>query len=335
MEWKDLERLPPAAGDDWQARRVGGRLIRGLAAVEAAVAKWHPLDPLMVSPPGSERFLPVLQIAALRLQAHAALRRKHIMSIIVLLAVAVLLVVSGYLAGRESALRAGAMAFAVAAFVTVDYHVVVRRIDALAERAQFALWVCRAGVRHALVWAAVMLVVGGLQLYAEARFGGTEALLLELGAVRERVGDEPWRVMVGPWLHGSGTHWFANFAMLSFAALLAGPLLRAPATAALLIGSSCLSALVSLALEATSPSAVYLGISAGILALLGWCAGAALRRPASFPRGFAVTVAGFALLNVLIAALAVPSASNFGHAAGLGLGVLVGVVLPPADRRTA
>ena len=333
MEWKDLERLPTAGGDTWQARRIGGRLIRGQLAVEAAVAKWHPLDPLMVSPPGSPRYLPVLHVEALRQRVHAALRRRHIAAIIALLVTAAILVASGYFAGRASALRAGAMAFALVAFLLLDYHVAVRRIDALAERALFAIWVCRSGVRHALAWAAALIVIGALQRYAEGQYGGTEALLIELGAVRELVGREPWRVVIGPWLHGSAAHWLANFAMLSFASLLVGPLLRAARAAALLIGGSTFGALVSLAIEATSPSDVYLGISAGIFALLGWCAGAAMRRPASFPQGFAVSVAGFALLNIAIAALAAPTASNAGHAAGLGLGVLVGLAFPPSCRR--
>lgn len=335
MEWRDLERLPHATPQSWEARRIGGRVIQGKAAIEAAVAKWHLLDPLMVSPPGHGRFLPVLHVEELRWRAHRALIRRHALSIAVLLAAAALLVVSGYVAGRESAVRAGMMALALAAFVAADHHLVVRRIDALAERALFALWVCRAGARHALAWSAALLVVGALQLYAEARLGGHEALLAAYGAVRGLMVAEPWRIVVGPLLHGSLPHWLTNFAMLAVAAAITGPLLGGVRAAAVLLCGSCCGAVASFAFEATSPWDVYVGISAGIFALLGWCAGAALRRPTQFPSGFAVTAASFALLNVALAWIAAPAASNAGHVAGTAFGFLAGVCFPSPSRLRA
>src|SRR5690606_30191901 len=95
MNWRDLDPLPQANTDAWEARRMGGRPILGKAAVDAAVAKWHLLDPLMVSPPGSPRFLPVLHVEEYREPAHRALLRKQFASVGLLAAVAVLLIVSG------------------------------------------------------------------------------------------------------------------------------------------------------------------------------------------------------------------------------------------------
>lgn len=333
MDWRDLNALPRATAESWEARRVGGRLTRGKAAVDAAVAKWHLLDPLMVSPPGSARFLPVLHVEEYRHGAHRKLLRRHLASIAMLFAVAALLMVSGYLAERATALRAGAMAFTVAAFVAADYHLVIKRIEALSERALFALWICRAGTAYTLASAAAMLLVGGAQWYAEARLGGHEALLSALGAVHASVGSEPWRLLVGPFLHADLTHWLTNFAMLAIAGAIAGPLMSAARFAALFLGGSSFGALVSLLFEATAPTDVYVGVSAGIFALLGWCAGAAARRPASFPSRFAVTAASFALLNIAMGAFASPGASNVGHIAGVALGFVWGVSFPPPCRR--
>jgi membrane associated rhomboid family serine protease len=221
------------------------------------------------------------------------------------------------------------MAFMIAVFVGADY-LVLRRIDALTERALFVLWICRFGALHALLWSCAMLIVGGLQLHAEARLGGHDALLSAFGAVRQLVGDEPWRVVVGPFLHGNVVHWLGNLAMLAVASAIVGPLMPAWRAVALFVCASSFGAVVSFAIEATSPDAAYVGVSAGIFALLGWCVGAAVRRPAGFPRGFIVTATGFAVLNVALAALAAPTASNAGHIAGLALGLLWGVVLPPA-----
>lgn len=309
-------------------------MIRGKAAVDAAVAKWNLLDPLMVSPPGSARFLPVLHVEEYRQRAHRSLLRKHLASIALFVVLAAVLVVSGQIGERDAATRAGAMAFVIAAFFGADY-LVLRRIDALSERALFMLWVCRVGALHALAWSCVMLVVGGLQVYAEARLGGHEALLYAYGAVRQLVGDEPWRVIVGPFLHGNLAHWLGNFAMLAVASAIVGPLMSAGRAVALFVCGSSFGALVSFSIEATSPNAAYVGISAGIFALLGWCAGAAVRRPASFPRGFIVPAVGFAALDVVLAALAAPAASNAGHVAGLVLGLLWGAFLPPSCRGRA
>lgn len=332
MNWRDLERLPPADAETWEARRFGGRRVSGKAAVDAAVARWNPLDPLIVSPAGSARFLPVLHIEEYRHRVHRALRRKHIASIAVLLALGALLVASGYAADRASAIRAGALAFVVGAFVLADYYLVVRHVDALAERALFVVWIFRRGAIHALLWSGAMLAVGGVQLYLETRLGGREALLVAFGAVRSLAAEEPWRIVVGPFLHGSVAHWLTNLAMLALASAVAGPLLSAARTLALFITASSVGALASLAVEATAPSDVYVGVSAAIFALLGWCAGAGLRRPASFPSRFAATAAGFALLNVTLAWLAAPSSSTAGHVAGMLLGLLAGFIVPPACR---
>jgi len=330
MSWRDLDRLPPAETTSWEARRIGGRRIVGKAAVDAAVAKWNPLDPLVVSPAGSSRFLTVLHVDEYRNRVHEALRRKHVASIAVLLVLGVLLAASGLVADRASAVRAGTVALVVGAFVLADYYLVVRHIDALAERALFIVWIVRRGAMHTLIASVALLAIGGLQLYAEMRVGGREALLVAIGAVRGLAADEPWRIVVGPFLHGSVTHWLTNFAMLAVGSAIAGPLLSGARPAVLFVCGSTFGALASLAVEATAPSDVYVGVSAGIFALLGWCAGAALRCPASFPSRFAVTAGGFALLNVTLAWLAAPSSSTAGHVGGMLLGVLAGLFVPPA-----
>lgn len=332
MEWRDLERLPQATKGVWEARRIGGRLIRGKDAVDAAVTKWNLLDPLMVSPPGSARFVPVLHAEEYCHRAHRALLRKHAVSFAVLLGTALLLVISGYVAERPTALRAALMAFALALFLAVDYQVVLRRIEALRDRSLFILWVCRAGLPHALLTVGLMALAGSLQLYLARRSGGQTPLLETYGAVRAFVGDEPWRIVVGPFFHGSLAHWLTNTAMLAAASAIAGPLMRGPRALVLLLCGSTFGALASLLVEATAPTDVYVGVSGGIFALFGWCVGATIRRPALFPSGFAVTAVAFTLLNLAAAPLASANVSHAGHVAGLALGLLIGLAFPPRCR---
>ena len=332
MEWRDLERLPQATKGAWEARRIGGRLIRGKSAVDAAVAKWNLLDPLMVSPPGSARFVPVLHVEEYCHRAHRALLKKHAVSFAVLIGITLLLAISGYVAERPQALRAAMMALAVALFIAVDYHVVLRRIEPLRERTLFILWVCRAGLAHGLLALGMMAAAGGLQLYFARLVGGQTPLLETYGAVRALAVDEPWRIVVGPFLHGSVAHWLTNVAMLVAANAIAGPLMRGPRSLLLLLCGSTFGALVSLLVEATAPTDVYVGVSGGIFALFGWCIGASARRPALFPSGFAVTATSFALLNLAAAPLASANVSHAGHISGLALGVLAGLAFPPRCR---
>ncbi|HEX7081880.1 MAG TPA: rhomboid family intramembrane serine protease [Gammaproteobacteria bacterium] len=331
MSWRDLERLPRAAGDEWQARRGGGRIIVGKREVDAAVAKWHPLDPLLIARPGGGRFLPVLEIPELRDPARRGLLRKQLWAIAVLAVLACVFAMSAYFGAGAQPLRAAGMALAVAAFAAADYHLVLKRLEALRERALFVLWITEKARVHVLGWSAVMIAAGALQLYGE-RKAGHEALVLEYGTVFERIREgEIWRLVVGPFLHSGLDHWFMNFVMLVLGGAIAGPLLGAAVVGVFLAGSTA-GALTVLALSEPLGFDAYLGVSAGIFALYGWCAGAAAREPHAFPMRFAVTAFAFAVLNVLIAWLGNPNSSNVGHCAGLLCGLVWGAALPPRPR---
>jgi membrane associated rhomboid family serine protease len=199
----------------------------------------------------------------------------------------------------------------------------------LTERALLTLWVAEKGRVYACAWAGVMLVAGISQIYGESLAGGRDALVLGVGVVHRLVlQGELWRLVVGPFLHASFLHWLGNFVMLTFVGAIAGALLGRASALVFLLGSSC-GALAGTACSVFTHADAYVGVSAGIFALMGWCAGAAFRRPCLFPIAFRWTASCFALLSVAAAWLTNPNASNIGHVAGALFGLLGGAAFPP------
>lgn len=335
MDWRNLERLPEAMGEAWQARRGRGPIIADKGSIDAAVSRWTLLDPLLISRPGAGRFLPVLAIEEYREAAQRSLKRRQAAMIAALSLLACVLALSGWAADRPSALRAALASLAIAGFAALEYQLVIKRPDVLFDRALLTLWVVDRGRTYALGWTAVMLVAGALQLGGEYVLGGHEPLVLAIGAVNARVLDgEVWRLVVGPFLHAGPAHWLGNLALLVFSGAVAGALLGR-ASIALLVGASTVGALVSTLLSDPARLEAYVGISAGIFALLGWCAGAAIRRPQRFPGHFAATALGFSVLAFVGVWLLNPGASNLGHITGLAAGVAFGLLAPYRAPREA
>jgi membrane associated rhomboid family serine protease len=327
MEWRNLDRLPEGSGETWQARRGRGRVFADKRAIDAAVAKWNLFDPLMICPPGGRRFLPVLAVEEYRETAQRALLRRQLVGVGMLLLLAGGLAVSAWITGRPRSLNAAFVALVVAGFAVLEYQVSLKRPEALFDRAMLGLWVADRGRAYAVGWSAAMLAAGALQLVGLHVLGGQEALLLKLGAVHDRIlGGELWRLLIGPFLHADAFHWLTNLACLIFAGAVSGALLGR-ASILLFLAASSGGALAS-ALLSGSAVEVYVGVSAGIFALLAWCGGAALRRPHAFPRYFAATALGFLAVSLISAWVLNPEASNVGHAAGLVFGFAWGVACP-------
>jgi membrane associated rhomboid family serine protease len=327
MDWRNLERLPEGSGEMWQARRGRGRVFADKRAIDAAAAKWTLLDPLMICPPGGRRFLPVLAVEEYRETAQRSLKRRQLVAIGVLLLLASVLAVSAWTIDRPRALNAAFVALVVAGFAVLEYHVSIKRLDALFDRAMLGLWVADRGRAYAIGFIVTMLVAGGLQLVGQHVLGGHDALVMKLGAVHAAILDgEAWRLLVGPFLHADAVHWLTNLVVAAFAGALTGALLGPASIALFVAGSSC-GALAS-ALLASPDVQAYVGVSAGVFALLAWCAGASLRRPLWFPRQFAATAIGFLAVNIVGAWVVNPGASNIGHAAGIIVGLAWGLTFP-------
>lgn len=323
MNWRTLKDFPAVSGDDWRARKGRGRLVSGKAAVSKVVARWYPLVPLLVSEPGSRQFLPVMQSETFRAVAHRAAIRAQKQSIAISVATAAFFGLLGYLQGNPRTAVVVSVAMIMSLFLALDYWLVTRRIDALTERALFSVWVHRKGRVDAMLWIGTMLLAGGIQLLGQSALGGLEPLVRTWGIVYESVlQGEWWRVATGPFFHSGIAHWGANTVLLTFIGTIIGGISRRSGVSVFLLGS-----VAGVAASIASPGATdaYLGVSAGIFAMFGWCAGVAWRWPQQFPKHFAWTMFSFGTLNLVLAGILIPNSANIAHFAGLLFGIVWGV----------
>jgi membrane associated rhomboid family serine protease len=324
VAWREIGDLPSRADDDWRAIR-GRRAIVGDVAVDRELSRWQPLDSLLVAEPGSRHFLPVPQLECFDTKVHPGLKRRYLTATCILCAILILFVFAGYNTGGDRWWRSALALVLVIVFISVDYVLIIRDRDALADRALFS-WRVQAAARGDIAfWGVAMISAGLLQMYGQTRLGGFEPLVRMLGVTFEEVRNgEYWRLLLGPFLHGSIAHWAGNLALLILVGSVAGTVSRPRAVAVFLTGTSLSAAAATVLSYGQFDS--YVGVSGGINALFGWCAGLSARQPAWFPKGFLVTAVAFAFLNIGIASALSDSASWVGHVAGFAVGLCLGLL---------
>jgi membrane associated rhomboid family serine protease len=188
----------------------------------------------------------------------------------------------------------------------------------------FSFWVRETARVDLVLWGSFMLIVGGVQFWAEARLGGLQPLVEKYGVSFQALDQgEAWRLLTGPFIHLNFAHWGTNAALAIFIAMVAAKITRAQTAAVFLFGSA-LGAFTTWVVGDEFFGS-YLGVSAGVMAMLGLCGGAAWRAPKNFPINFAFTLITLGLLNIYLAWIYSPAAANAAHGVGLCLGVLWGV----------
>jgi membrane associated rhomboid family serine protease len=336
-----MENLPLASSGQWQALRpYSKKIIIGKAAVEKAISRWNqPFYPLIIARPGSLRFMPVLCLDEYRTAVHNKLMHMQRIGIYIFLGLVLGITVAGYLRERPQTLNIALLTFSIVIFWTLDYRLVIRNLDALTERVLFYYSVQHYGRFDVVAWTGAMLLAACVQLYGQSLFGGLDPLLERFGGMYVSVRQgQLWRLLVGPWFHTSIPHWFANLAMLIFVAPIVGAISRRCGIAVFFTGS-VLGALVSMLFSKYNHFEVYTGVSAGILAMLGFCCGAALKKPHHFPAKFAHTFITFGIFSIFISYLIAPNSANSSHIVGLLSGMIFGLVffnrlkLPTPQRR--
>ncbi len=211
------------------------------------------------------------------------------------------------------------------AYVLVLYVAVFRPIDTLRENSRFVVWVYTSPSDYARKALIVMLLLGALQFWLQRSVGGLEALITRYGLVFDVAPLQPWRYISGPLMHSGITHWMANVSLLIVAISLVSTLATRVAAALILAAGTILPALVLTFLPYAIRQDAFLGISGGVLALMGWMVGIGWRERAWLPRHFALTIGMFSVLFVILSTLLSPKANDFVHVAGLLIGVLAGL----------
>lgn len=289
-----------------------------------ATTRWHPLDPLLVSLPGSKRMLPPICYPGLT----KALQRRTLIQYNLLLLLAASMMTGFASAGLAFNdpffLRAGLAIALMFAFVLLQQLCIFRKLDRLRSYSRFLSWCYLQRCDSIVALALLMIVVGSLQIFLQTRAGSLSDLINQYGLVFEKAASEPWRYLVGPFLHSGIAHWIGNFSLLIVAAGLCFALgRRAPLWAIFLSGVFVPSFALTYLPHWVGRDA-FVGISGGVFALYGWAVGIASVRRRIFPHGLWWVVGYFSFATGLISTLLDPRASWFVHLFGFLIGLFVG-----------
>jgi len=327
MNWRTTDRFPAVSANGWYAK--GGLLTRhieGRSAIEKAIRSWHPLHPLLVAVPGAERLLPPIAIDAIKEETHKSFLYRSRLSIEFAFLCAAIVLLAARTPSSSDGMRICFLILGLAAFLFADYWIVFRKLDAITERTMFCFWVRETARVDLVLWGGAMFAAGGIQFWAESRLGGFQPLVDKYGVSFQALASgEVWRLLIGPFFHVDFTHWATNTSLAMFIAMVAAKISRIQTLAVFLTGSA-LGALITWG-PGGELFGSYAGVSAGVMAMLGLCAGAAWRAPENFPFRFAFTLITFGLLNIYLAWIYTPASANAAHIVGFLAGVIWGVVV--------
>jgi|GEM_PF-1443458 len=333
MNWRALDRFPNVDEREWQARSgLRNRKVVGKKTVGVAIKGWNPLSPLLIGTPDSTQLLPPVLVASIQKKVFESVRGRSQFSLAIVLFFIVVCLVCAHMPARSNMLTAAHILIGIEAFLIAEYWLVFRRSDALIERSLYCFWVRETARIDFVLWASVMLVAGSFQLLAQWIHGGLQPVVDQYGIVFHALAaGEYWRLLSGPFLHNDFPHWAINCFLLIFVGLIAGRISRANAVGVFVIGS-VVGALITWGYM-PSPDDAYLGVSAGVMGILGFCGGAAWRGKDDYPKALGFTLITFGLLNVYLSWLYSPAAANEAHVAGLGLGIMWGLLFQQARIR--
>jgi membrane associated rhomboid family serine protease len=326
MDWRTIDRFPDAEQRQWQARSgIWRRKVVGKKAVEVAIKGWNPMSPLLVGTPELTQLLPPILVTSLQNQVVKCVQGRSQLSLAIVLFFIVICLGLKHMLAQSNMLTAAYILVGIEVFLAAEYWLVFRHPDALIERSLFSFWVRETARIDSIFWACVMLIAGALQLLTQSIYGGIQPVVEQYGIVFHALrSGEAWRLLSGPFLHNDFLHWAANAFLLIFVGMIAGRISRSNAVAVFVAGS-VVGALVTWCFVPSADDA-YLGVSAGVMAILGFCGGVAWRDRHNFPKALGLTLIAFGLLNIYLSWIYSPNAANDAHVAGLALGIIWGLL---------
>jgi len=314
--------------DQWRTR-VGRSTYEGEAVARAQAHKWHSFKPNLVAPPGSAKFKNVLDIAGLSETAFRSAKRGHKISMSVAFTTAVAFTALYIFKADEKAAELALVSLVLTLFFIADYKITVANLESLKRRANFVNKTFEFG-GLLYYWLALMLFIGFAQL-ALMQLYGLDEVYIQFGAFFESITEgEAWRFLTGPYLHSGFSHWITNLLFLTLAVPVSAAMSQSGSIVAFVLGNifACI-AMYILKLVGLNSADVYVGVSAGLYAMLGLAMGIAFfTKDRDTELGF--TIALFLGMSLIITAVMNPNAANAAHVTGVLAGIIIALLLPSA-----
>jgi hypothetical protein len=288
------------------------------------VKGWTPYSGYLIGD-GGERLLPAVCIPAVSTIATRSYMVKYGISVVLWLLGACFVSFTSIAGGKDKGVAETALL--VALYFILDYTV-LRKQNALEERARFIYWIRNdAKVKAAFLSAlAFTLGMGGLQWLLAQWCGSTMSTIEAYGLVFDRaLSGEWWRFLVGPYLHASITHYVGNASLFPAAFAFSYALIGRRTIYVFVVANLVVPAL-SIPWVSGSFDA-YAGISSGIFSLFGLTFVHVAINRKEFPYGLAVNIAALSLLSMLASHILIKNSSFVSHALGFLLGCGVDAVM--------
>lgn len=193
--------------------------------------------------------------------------------------------------------------------------------------ARFEYWLKHQKAPMTLLISAVMIGIGAIQLIKSGGFDWSHHAV-ETVALTKGGGDPFWRYMTGPLAHGNLIHWVMNFGALRYLAKRMEVLVGWQHMLWVLAFSAYAGAVATVNFMPSIPS---VGISGGLLGILGFLIGFETRHknlvPKSPRRRLALALVSVTVLGIL----GFQFIDNAAHAGGLLAGIFYGVVVFPSS----
>lgn len=325
-KWNDLALLPVKEGDGWALWKNGRQVDVSLSEIASLVARWLPANQLLIGAPGEKRFLPPILVPECENTALRAVRNNSRNMIFAFFACG--LAVAGMSVTRPTshAFSFGLLSIAIGTIIAIDYRLGLRSRDALAERALFCRWLkvdssARLGF---LIWLVFTVGLGVTQLILERYLGGLDSVFYHVGTMYADVNaGQYWRLISGPYLHYSLSHYLINATFLLSWGTLSFAIFKRLAFVVFIVGN----AFTAFAQMTFGGNAFdnYGGISGGIYTLLGMLVAAgAIKGRQLFPRGLGWLIFNLTMLGVVGSEVTSENAATAAHLSGILLGGAVG-----------
>ncbi len=293
--------------------------------IKKEAQKWNPYRSLLIAEPGRYRLLPLVRIGRFR---KAVIARNYLLIYMAGVAWGMLAIFAAIVAYINVRPATGffSAAFALAALALIfDARRIRNSQHTLFERSLFAAWLkaskkFRVGL---ILWIALLSVTGITQLWLNSTLGGWELAAIRYGAIIKLISaGEWWRIITGPYFHSSGAHFGGNVVM----AIYIGPIAFALVGWRSFIICSLANAVGAIAFVIFGSSAfeVYMGISAGLLALFSMLFAIGVQQPRFLPKGMATFFIAIAVISALGSEALSPASASSAHIAGILFGLVAG-----------
>lgn len=326
MNEKYMEKFPVNFSSETKVMKNGKIIVpNGELPLLNIVKKWKPFDSLLIALPDSKYFLPILNIEKFRPHAHKVAINRSRIGMLTIFAGMIMSIILAYVFKKPKMWTLAESFFGIGIFLLIDHVTVTRNIFALTERENYFFFLKKHSATYMVLLVVFMSLIGLVQLFIGGGKEDPDYCLLLYGAVFENIKNgEYWRLFTGAFIHASPTHWISNLVMLGAAGSLVGCISRIEGFVAFLIG--CVAGnFASWIFSPLTHADACQGVSAGIMAIMGYCVAQSWKRPNSFPILFSRTISYFIVLNLYLAFVNNPQVSNEAHIAGVLAGVAWGL----------